>query len=95
MTYPHVPRPPQHSRSRRRPGLSFAMVNGAVFAAHLLLVCSAPDLMAASFRGEAGIGVPALLLQAVLLVWTAVRYDRSADESRTVGRPTAHGQGEY
>ncbi|MFE5628540.1 DUF485 domain-containing protein [Streptomyces sp. NPDC056463] len=97
MTYPHAPRPPHHSRSRRRPGLTFAVVNGTVFTAHLLLVCSAPDFMAAPLRGEIGIGVPALLLQAVLLVWTAVRYDRSADESRTPVHPTAqaHGHGEY
>ncbi|MEU6981935.1 hypothetical protein ABZ946_00695 [Streptomyces sp. NPDC046324] len=71
------------------------MVNGSVFTAHLLLVCSAPDFMAAPVRGGTGIGVLALLLQAVLLVGTAVRYDRRADESRTAGRSTAHGHGEY
>ncbi|MFF9909061.1 hypothetical protein [Streptomyces sp. NPDC013457] len=75
--------------------MSFAVVNGAVLTAHLLLVCSAPDLIAAPLRGETGIGVWALLLQGVLLVWTAVRYDRSADGVRTPVRPTAHGHGEY
>ncbi|WP_137991877.1 hypothetical protein [Streptomyces vilmorinianum] len=94
MTYPHVPRSPHHSRPRR-PGLSFAVVNGAAFAVHLLLVCSAADFMAAPVLGETGIGLPALLLQAVLLVWTAARYDRHADESRTGGRHTAHEDGAY
>lgn len=94
MTYPYVPRSPHHSRPRR-PGLSFAVINGTAFAVHLLLVCSAADFMAAPVQGELGIGVPALLLQAVLLVWTAARYDRRADESRTGSRHAAHEHGEY
>ncbi|MFD9030901.1 hypothetical protein ACFVZW_07070 [Streptomyces sp. NPDC059567] len=98
MTYPHVPNSPHHSPhpSRpRRPGLSFAVVNTTAFAAHLLLVCSAPDFMAAPVEGGTGIGMLALLLQAVLLVWTAARYDRRADQSGTGGPRTAHELGEY
>ncbi|MFF8610478.1 hypothetical protein ACF06X_31705 [Streptomyces sp. NPDC015346] len=92
MTHPHAHRP---SRPRR-PGLSFAVVNGAALAAHLVLACFAADLLAASARGGTGIGLPALLLQAVLLVWTAARFDRRADdEPRQGGRRTAHEQGEY
>ncbi|MCT4351781.1 hypothetical protein M5362_01360 [Streptomyces sp. Je 1-79] len=91
MTYPHAPRTPHPSRPPR-PGLSFAVVNAVVFAVHVLLLCSAPDVMAVPRWGETGLGVPALLLQGVLLVWTAARYDRRADESRTDGRHTAHGE---
>ncbi|WSF14812.1 hypothetical protein OG566_02270 [Streptomyces sp. NBC_01353] len=71
------------------------MVNATAFAVHLLLVCSAADFMAAPVLGETGIGVPALLLQVVLLVWTAARYDRRADDSRTGRRYTAHEHGEF
>ncbi|GGT74057.1 MULTISPECIES: hypothetical protein [Streptomyces] len=71
------------------------MVNGAALATHLLLACFAADFMATPVRGETGIGVPALLLQAVLLVWTAARYDRRAADSTPGGRRTAHEQGEF
>ncbi|MFB7368957.1 hypothetical protein ACFC0D_03835 [Streptomyces sp. NPDC056222] len=75
--------------------MSFAVVNATAFAVHLLLVCSAADFMADPVLGETGIGVPALLLQAVLLVWTAARYDRRADDSRTGRGHIAHERGEY
>ncbi|MFF3325864.1 hypothetical protein [Streptomyces sp. NPDC002889] len=60
--------------------MSFAVVNGSTFAVHLLLTCSATDFMATRVWGETNIGVLALLFQGSLLVWTAVRYDRRADE---------------
>lgn len=98
MTYPPVPSVPatvaHHSRPRR-PGLSFAVVNTTAFAVHLPIVCSDADFMAAPVEGGTGFGVPALLFQAVLLVWTAARFDRRADGARTGGRRTAHELGEY
>ncbi|HZX37414.1 MAG TPA: DUF485 domain-containing protein [Streptomyces sp.] len=69
----HRPRP-------HRPGLSFAVVNGLTFSVHLLLACSAPDFMATRVRGNTTIGVLALLIQGFLLMWTAARYDRRADQ---------------
>ncbi|MET9409163.1 hypothetical protein ABZX90_25875 [Streptomyces sp. NPDC002935] len=59
--------------------MSFALVNGSAFAVHVLLACSAAELMATRVWGEASIGVLALLLQGSLLVWTAARYDRLAN----------------
>ncbi|MFE5482301.1 hypothetical protein [Streptomyces sp. NPDC056527] len=102
MTYPPVPSSPQrsihqspHPSRPRRPALSFAVVNSGVLAAHLVLVCSAADFMSAPVEGGIGIGVLALILQAALLVWTAARYDRRANEPRTGGPRTAHELGEY
>ncbi|AVZ74970.1 hypothetical protein SLUN_25085 [Streptomyces lunaelactis] len=69
----HRPRP-------HRPGMSFAVVNGLTFGLHLLLACSAADFMATRVWGETTIGVLALLIQGSLLLWTAARYDRRADE---------------
>jgi len=70
-----------HHRSRpHRPGMSFAAVNGLTFGVHLLLACSAADFMATRVWGKTTIGVLALLIQGSLLVWTAARYDRRADE---------------
>ncbi|MFJ8586457.1 hypothetical protein ACIRD2_17640 [Streptomyces sp. NPDC093595] len=60
----------------RRTGASFAVVNGGVFAVHVLLACLAPGLMATGLWGATTVGVAALLLQVSLLLWTAVRYDR-------------------
>lgn len=78
MTHPHDPR--LHHRPRpHRPGVSFALVNGSAFAVHVLLACSAAELMATRVRGEATVGMLALLVQGSLLVWTAARYDRRAD----------------
>ncbi|MFI6105993.1 hypothetical protein [Streptomyces sp. NPDC051310] len=59
-----------------RTGASFAVVNGGVFAVHVLLACLAPGLMATGLWGGTTVGVAALLLQVSLLLWTAVRYDR-------------------
>jgi hypothetical protein len=59
--------------------VSFALVNGSAFAVHVLLACSAAELMATRVWGEASIGMLALLFQGFLLVWTAARYDRSAN----------------
>ncbi|MFF3248031.1 DUF485 domain-containing protein [Streptomyces sp. NPDC002870] len=60
--------------------MSFAVVNGLTFSVHLLLACSAPDLMATRVWGKTTIGVLALLIQGFLLMWTAARYDRRADQ---------------
>ncbi|WP_254707033.1 hypothetical protein [Streptomyces lunaelactis] len=60
--------------------MSFAVVNGLTFGLHLLLACSATDFMATRVWGETTIGVLALLIQGSLLLWTAARYDRRADE---------------
>ncbi|MFG2872574.1 hypothetical protein [Streptomyces sp. NPDC048338] len=88
MTHPHAPR--LHHRPRpHRPGATFALVNGSAFALHVLLACSAAELMATRVWGETSIGVPALLFQGSLLVWTAARYERRAD-----GRPAPHEDGE-
>jgi hypothetical protein len=71
--------PRLHHRPRpHRPGLSFALVNGVAFGAHLLLASFAADLMATRVWGRTTTGVLALLAQGVLLVWTATRYDRRA-----------------
>ncbi len=79
MAHPHAPL--IHHRPRpHRPGRSFAVVNGSTFAVHLLLACSAADFMATRVWGETTVGVLALLLQSALLVGTAVRYDRNADD---------------
>ncbi|MEV4946868.1 hypothetical protein [Streptomyces sp. NPDC053755] len=94
MSHPHVPRTSHRSRPHR-PGRSFAVVNGTAFAVHVLLVCSFADLMAAPAQGGTGIGIPALLLQAVLLVWTAARYDRRACTSRPDGHQTTREHGGY
>lgn len=88
MAHPHAARLPHRSRPHR-PGVFFALVNGTAFAVHVLLACSAPELMATPVRGETGIGVPALLFQGFLLVWTAARYDR-----RAAGRPAPQEGGE-
>ncbi|MBT2511632.1 hypothetical protein J7I98_38810 [Streptomyces sp. ISL-98] len=99
MAHPHAPR--LHHRPRPpRPGLSFAVVNGSTFVVHLLLACSAADFMATRIWGETSIGVPALLLQGSLLVWTAARYDRHAEGGSAYGHGEAlqehgQGQGEY
>ncbi|SDN40919.1 hypothetical protein SAMN05444921_12666 [Streptomyces wuyuanensis] len=88
MTHPHVPRL-RHRPRPHRPGVSFALVNGSAFAVHVLLACSAAELMATRVWGETSIGVLALLFQGSLLVWTATRYDRRAD-----GHPTSQGEGQ-
>ncbi|MGC4986987.1 hypothetical protein ACLQ18_41390 [Streptomyces sp. DT193] len=59
--------------------MSFALVNGSALAVHVLLACSAAELMATRVRGEATIGMLAMLVQGSLLVWTAARYDRRAN----------------
>ncbi|MFF4227511.1 DUF485 domain-containing protein [Streptomyces sp. NPDC001820] len=56
------------------------MVNGLTFSVHLLLACSAADFMATRVWGKTTIGVLALLIQGFLLMWTAARYDRRADQ---------------
>ncbi|WP_187282984.1 hypothetical protein, partial [Streptomyces sp. MS191] len=77
----------------RRPGLAFAVINGSTFAVHVLLVCTT-DVMAAPSRGGTGFGVTALLLQAALLVVTAVRYDRRTDvPAAEADAPATPGQG--
>ncbi|WP_336323764.1 hypothetical protein [Streptomyces lavendofoliae] len=88
--YTHTPPPPGqdhplqgHFARKRladgyadRRGTAFAVVNGTAFAAHLVLACTAPGLLATRVSGETTAGACALLLQVLLLVWTAVRYDR-------------------
>ncbi|MFD4141314.1 hypothetical protein [Streptomyces sp. NPDC058572] len=69
--------------------MSFALVNGSAFAVHMLLACSAAELMATRVWGEANIGVLALLFQGALMVLTAARFDRRAD-----GRPAPQEDGE-
>ncbi|MHC3390957.1 hypothetical protein ACLQ2E_16035 [Streptomyces lavendulocolor] len=76
MADPYTPASPPVPGHRHRPGTSFAAVNGAAFALHLLLACSAPGLLATRVAGETTLGLPVLLLQVLLLLWTAVRYDR-------------------
>ncbi|MGW2558244.1 hypothetical protein ACWCXB_03155 [Streptomyces sp. NPDC001514] len=56
---------------------------------HVLLACSAAELMATRVWGETSIGVLAMLFQGSLLVWTAARYDRRAG-----GRPAPQEDGE-
>ncbi|MEU5982598.1 hypothetical protein [Streptomyces sp. NPDC047434] len=99
MPHPLTSPPPQPSPSpHRRPGLAFAVINGSTFAVHVLLVCTT-DVMAAPHRGGTGFGVTALLLQTVLLVVTAARFDRSADVPAAQGdipaesRPATPDQG--
>ncbi|GAA2484908.1 hypothetical protein [Streptomyces gobitricini] len=72
--YPHA-HPPAQER-RHRPGTVFAVVNAAAFTVHLVLACAAPGVLATRVSGETPAGVPVLFLQVLLLVWTAVRYDR-------------------
>jgi hypothetical protein len=79
MAQQHAPY--HHHRPRPyRPGMSFAVVNGSTFAVHLLLACSAADVMTTRIWGEFNVGALALLLQTGLLLWTSARYDRRADE---------------
>ncbi|WP_418955488.1 hypothetical protein [Streptomyces tritici] len=84
---PHPPRFRERPRPHR-PGRSFALVNGLTFALHLLLVCTAEDLMAARVLGEINLGVVALLAQGSLLLWTAARYDRAAHEEEAAYHAT-------
>lgn len=73
--HPHTPQ--LHQRPRPHPsGRSFALVNGLTFAVHLLLACTAEDLMATRVAGQITFGIVALLAQTALLLWTAARYDR-------------------
>lgn len=81
MAHPHVPLV-HHRPLPRRPGVSFALVNGSAFAVHVVLACAAPDVMGTRVRGEISLGVLAMLFQGFLLVWTAAGYDRSV-----AGRP--------
>lgn len=74
--HPHTPQPHQRPRPHP-PGRSFALVNGLTFAVHLLLACTAEDLLATRVAGQITLGVVALLAQASLLLWTAARYDRA------------------
>ncbi|NWF28681.1 hypothetical protein HW130_20855 [Streptomyces sp. PKU-EA00015] len=77
----HQYTPAFHQRPRpHRPGRSFALVNGLTFAVHLLLACAAEDLLATRVAGQVNLGVVALLAQGSLLLWTAARYDRAAQE---------------
>ncbi|MGW7378735.1 hypothetical protein [Streptomyces sp. NPDC054794] len=69
--------------------MSFALVNGSAFAVHVLLACSAAELLGTRVWRETSIGELALLLQGSLLVWTAARYDRRADRG-----PAPHADGE-
>ncbi|MFD7408462.1 hypothetical protein ACFV7R_38760 [Streptomyces sp. NPDC059866] len=74
--HPHTPQ--HHQRPRPHPpGRSFLLVNGLTFAVHLLLACTAEDLLATRVTGEITLGVVALLAQSSLLLWTAARYDRT------------------
>ncbi|WP_051828410.1 hypothetical protein [Streptomyces bicolor] len=80
MAHQHVhPHTPQlHQRPRpHSPGIFFALVNGLTFAVHLLLACTAEDLLATRIAGQITFGVVALLAQVLLLLWTAARYDRA------------------
>ncbi|MFE9020978.1 hypothetical protein ACFYNL_20765 [Streptomyces sp. NPDC007808] len=75
-THPHTPR--LHQRPRPHPpGRSFLLVNGLSFAVHLLLACTAQDLLGTRVVGQITFGVIALLAQVLLLLWTAARYDRA------------------
>ncbi|MFI0965736.1 hypothetical protein ACH4S8_30720 [Streptomyces sp. NPDC021080] len=60
------------ARSRRR----FVIANGAVFALALLIDCSSDGLPAWQIAGTLTLGMGLGLLQAVLLLVTAWRYDR-------------------
>ncbi|MEV1085543.1 hypothetical protein AB0I98_46255 [Streptomyces sp. NPDC050211] len=74
--HPHTPQ--HHQRPRPHPpGRFFALVNGLTFAVHLLLACTAEDLLATRVAGQITLGVVALLAQGALLLWTAARYDRA------------------
>ncbi|WP_369268711.1 hypothetical protein AB5J55_00520 [Streptomyces sp. R11] len=74
--HPHTPQPHQRPWPHP-PGRSFALVNGLTFAVHLLLACTAEDLLATRVAGQITLGVVALLAQGSLLLWTAARYDRT------------------
>ncbi len=88
MGYPYDPLLHDPPRRHRRPGTSFAAVNGATFAVHLLLACFAEEFLATRVWGQTTVGALALFAQGVLLVWTAVRYDRHEDADRTPQVPT-------
>ncbi|MEV4331831.1 hypothetical protein AB0K02_15050 [Streptomyces sp. NPDC049597] len=77
--HPHIRSFRQRPRPHR-PGRSFALVNGLTFAVHLLLACAAEDLLATRVAGQINLGVVALLAQGSLLLWSAARYDRAAQE---------------
>ncbi|WP_328875479.1 hypothetical protein OHT76_38410 [Streptomyces sp. NBC_00287] len=84
MAHQHAPQ--LHQRPRPHlPGKSFLLVNGLTFAVHLLLACTAEDLLATRVAGQITVGVVALLAQAVLLLWTAVRYDRAPHDEAPYG----------
>lgn len=74
--HPHTPQHPQRPRPHPS-GRFFLLVNGLTFAVHLLLACTAEDLLATRIAGQITLGVVALLAQVLLLLWTAARYDRA------------------
>ncbi|MGV9454876.1 hypothetical protein [Streptomyces sp. NPDC003635] len=74
--HPHAPQYPPRPRPHP-PGRSFLLVNALTFAVHLLLACTAEDLLATRIAGQITFGVVALLAQVLLLLWTAARYDRA------------------
>ncbi|MFF8288852.1 hypothetical protein ACF068_06400 [Streptomyces sp. NPDC016309] len=103
----HVPRVPharhplphpshRHGASPSRPGVAFALLNAVTLAVHLLLACSAPELLATRLGdgGEVTLGLVALLLQAALLLWTAARYDHLARRRAQYRRESEHGHEE-
>lgn len=92
-THPYTPQLQQRTRPRP-PGRFFALVNGLTFAVHLLLACTAEDLLATRVAGQITLGVVALLGQGSLLLWTAARYDR-ASHGETPYDGTAYGETSY
>lgn len=91
--HPHTPH--LHQRPRPHPsGRSFALVNVLTFAVHLLLACTAEDLLATRVAGQITVGVVALLAQGALLLWTAARYDRAPYGEAPYGEPAYEPQGE-
>ncbi|MGW7052276.1 DUF485 domain-containing protein [Streptomyces sp. NPDC054887] len=75
--------PLPHRPQRRRPGVSFAVVNAVALCVHLLLALCAAGFLATRVWGQVNIGMLVILVQGCLLLWTAARYDRHADEERS------------
>ena len=67
---------------RRSPGLSFAVINGSFLAMELLLAVAAKGFMGFRLFGAVTVGVVLFPVQGLVLLLSALRYDRLAGAGR-------------
>ncbi len=81
MAIPHAPHGPGGPQ-RRSPGLSFAVINGSFLAMELLLAVAAKGFMGFRLFGAVTVGVVLFPVQGLVLLLSALRYDRLAGAGR-------------